>query len=178
MAEPKIWMNGKMVTQAEAVLPVNSAAVFYATNVFEGLRAYWNETDDQLYCFRLHEHFARFRESMKMMRFTMPYTDADLHAAVTKCLRAMTSVRTCTCTLSPTSSARASMPPSPTGLYINPRGAGPRVEDSGVRRLHQLLDAHRRQRHPDPAEVGVELPERPPCPAPGERRRLRRARSS
>jgi hypothetical protein len=82
MAEPKIWMNGKLVTQAEAVLPVNSAAVFYATNVFEGLRAYWNETDDQLYCFRLDEHFARFRESMKMMRFTVPYSDADLHAAV------------------------------------------------------------------------------------------------
>src|ERR1700752_3035996 len=76
MAEPKIWMNGKLVTQAEAVLPVNSAAVFYATNVFEGLRAYWNETDDQLYCFRLDEHFARFRESMKMMRFTGPYSDA------------------------------------------------------------------------------------------------------
>ena len=80
MAEPKIWMNGKLVPQAEAVLPVNSAAVFYATNVFEGLRAYWNETDDQLYCFRLDEHFARFRESMKMMRFTVPYSDADLHA--------------------------------------------------------------------------------------------------
>ena len=82
MAEPKIWMNGKLVTQAEAVLPVNSAAVFYASNVFEGLRAYWTQTDDQRYCFRLDEHFARFRESMKMMRFTVPYSDADLHAAV------------------------------------------------------------------------------------------------
>jgi branched-chain amino acid aminotransferase len=57
-----IWMNGKLVPQAEAVLPVNSAAVFYATNVFEGLRAYWNEDDEELYCFRLDEHFSRFRE--------------------------------------------------------------------------------------------------------------------
>ena len=31
--ELKIWMNGKLVPQAEAVLPVNSAAVFYATNL-------------------------------------------------------------------------------------------------------------------------------------------------
>jgi len=30
--ELKIWMNGRLVSQAEAVLPVNSAAVFYATN--------------------------------------------------------------------------------------------------------------------------------------------------
>ena len=39
MADLNIWMNGKLVPQAQAVLPVNSAAVFYATNVFEGLRA-------------------------------------------------------------------------------------------------------------------------------------------
>ena len=43
MATFNIWMNGRLVPQEQAVLPVNSAAVFYATNVFEGLRAYWNE---------------------------------------------------------------------------------------------------------------------------------------
>ena len=42
MADFKIWMNGRLVPGDQAVLPVNSAAVFYATNVFEGLRAYWN----------------------------------------------------------------------------------------------------------------------------------------
>src|SRR5262249_21816667 len=66
MKDFKIWMNGKLVSQTEAVLPVNSAAVFYASNVFEGIRAYWNEEDGELYAFRLAEHFARFRESMKM----------------------------------------------------------------------------------------------------------------
>ena len=82
MADFKIWMNGKLVPQTEAVLPVNSAAVFYASNVFEGIRAYWNEADGELYAFRLAEHFARFRESMKMMRFTIPYQDLDLYDAV------------------------------------------------------------------------------------------------
>src|SRR5256886_12314351 len=82
MADFKIWMNGRLVSQAEAVLPVNSAAVFYATNVFEGLRAYWNEADDEMYAFRLAEHFVRFRESMRMMRFTIPYSDVDLYQAV------------------------------------------------------------------------------------------------
>src|SRR5207249_11007773 len=36
MADFKIWMNGKVVPGEQAVLPVNSAAVFYATNCFEG----------------------------------------------------------------------------------------------------------------------------------------------
>ena len=39
MSDFKIWMNGRLVPQDQATLPVNSAAVFYATNVFEGLRA-------------------------------------------------------------------------------------------------------------------------------------------
>ena len=65
MADFKIWMNGRLVLQAEAVLPVNSAAVFYATNVFEGLRAYWNERDGELYGFRLADHFAgRLRQEV------------------------------------------------------------------------------------------------------------------
>lgn len=75
MDELKVWLNGSLLPQAEAMLPVNSAAVFYASNVFEGLRAYWNEDDKELYCFRLDEHFARFRESMKMMRFDIRYND-------------------------------------------------------------------------------------------------------
>src|SRR6266481_4375859 len=87
MADFKIWMNGKLVPQTEAVLPVNSAAVFYASNVFEGIRAYWNEADGELYAFRLAEHFARFRESMKMMRFTIPYQDLDLYDAVRAVLK-------------------------------------------------------------------------------------------
>ncbi len=66
MADFKIWMNGRLVLQAEAVLPVNSAAVFYATNVFEGLRAYWNERDGELYGFRLADHFARLQEDVHM----------------------------------------------------------------------------------------------------------------
>ena len=58
MPDLNIWMNGKLGPNEQAVLPVNSAAVFYATNVFEGVRAYWNKEDDELYCFRLDEHFA------------------------------------------------------------------------------------------------------------------------
>ena len=132
MAEPKIWMNGKLVTQADAVLPVNSAAVFYATNVFEGLRAYWNESDDQLYCFRLDEHFARFRESMKMMRFTVPYSDADLHAAVKETLTGNAFREDIHMHLVAYVAGAGMEATSPTGLYINPRRRARITEGSGL----------------------------------------------
>ena len=133
MADFKIWMNGKLVSQAEAVLPVNSAAVFYATNVFEGLRAYWNEAQGELYAFRLAEHFARFRESMKMMRFTVPYTDMDLYDAVREVMKG-NEVREDVHMHMVAYVAGAGLDAtSPTGIYINPRRRGRVAEGAGLK---------------------------------------------
>jgi branched-chain amino acid aminotransferase len=121
MADFKIWMNGKVVPGEQAVLPVNSAAVFYATNVFEGLRAYWNATDGEMYGFRLAEHFARLRESMKMMRFTVPYSDVDLYEAVREVIRANEVREDIHMHLVAYVLGAGLDATTPTGLYINPR---------------------------------------------------------
>jgi len=134
MKELRIWMNGKLVSQAEAVLPVNSAAVFYATNVFEGLRAYWNDHEEEIYAFRLAEHFARLRESAKMMRFALPYSDVDLYEAVREVLRGNEirgediHMHLVAYVLGAGLDAT-----SPTGLYINPRRRGRVAENNGLR---------------------------------------------
>jgi len=125
-------MNGRLVSQAEAVLPVNTAAVFYATNVFEGLRAYWNEKDGELYAFRLAEHFARLRESMKMMRFTVPYADLDLYEAVRDTLKGNDLREDVHMHLVAYVSGTGLDATSPTGLYINPRRRARITEGSGL----------------------------------------------
>lgn len=129
MADFKLWMNGRLLANDQAVLPVNSAAVFYATNVFEGLRAYWNEDDGELYGFRLQEHFARLRESMKMMRFTVPYTDADLYEAVRQILSGNDLREDIHMHLVAYVAGVGLDATEPTGLYINPRRR-PRVKDN------------------------------------------------
>jgi len=121
MADFKIWMNGKVVPGEQAVLPVNSAAVFYATNCFEGLRAYWNATDGEMYGFRLAEHFARLRESMKMMRFTVPYSDVDLYEAVGEVLKANEVREDVHMHMVAYVLGTGLDATTPTGLYINPR---------------------------------------------------------
>ncbi len=132
MNELKIWMNGKLASQSEAVLPVNSAAVFYATNVFEGLRAYWNARDDELYGFRLQEHFVRFRESMRMMRFTIPYSDVDLYDAVRDVMRGNEIREDVHMHLVGYVLGTGLDATSPTGLYINPRRRPRVAEGSGL----------------------------------------------
>jgi branched-chain amino acid aminotransferase len=129
MSTLNIWMNGTLVPEPEAKLPVNSAAVFYATNVFEGIRAYWSAADEELYCFRLAEHFARIRESMKMMRFTVPYTDADLYEAVRQVLSGNDLREDIHMHLVAYVAGVGLDATEPTGLYINPRRR-PRVKDN------------------------------------------------
>ena len=133
MKELKIWMNGSLVPNEEAVLPVNSAAVFYATNVFEGLRAYWNPADEELYCFRLEEHFARLRESMKMMRFTIPYSDEDLFHAVREVLAGNDVHEDIHMHLVAYVLGAGMEATGPTGLYINPRRRGRLSGAEGLR---------------------------------------------
>ena len=132
MSTVKIWMNGTLVPEPEAKLPVNSAAVFYATNVFEGLRAYWNEADEELYCFRLADHFARLRESMKMMRFTVPYSDGQLYEAVRQVLAGNELREDIHMHLVAYVAGAGLDATEPTGLYINPRRRG-RVNADGLR---------------------------------------------
>jgi branched-chain amino acid aminotransferase len=132
MKDLKIWMNGRLLEQAQAVLPVNSAAVFYGTNVFEGLRAYWNEAEGELFCFRLQEHFVRLRESMKMMRFTVPYSDVDLYEAVRAVLQGNEIREDVHMHLVAYVVGVGMDATSPTGLYINPRRRG-RISDAGLR---------------------------------------------
>jgi branched-chain amino acid aminotransferase len=132
MSTLKIWMNGTLVPEPEAKLPINSAAVFYATNVFEGLRAYWNADDEEMYCFRLADHFARLRESMKMMRFTVPYSDADLYAAVRQVLSGNALREDIHMHLVAYVAGAGLDATEPTGLYINPRRRG-RVNEGGLR---------------------------------------------
>jgi branched-chain amino acid aminotransferase len=124
MSELKIWMNGSLKSQAEAVLPVNSAAVFYGTNVFEGLRAYWNPKEEELFGFRLQEHFNRIRESLKMNRFEIPYSDADLFEAVRETLRGNQIREDVHMHMVAYVLGVGTDATGPTGLYINPRRRG------------------------------------------------------
>ncbi len=121
MPDLNIWMNGKLVPNEQAVLPVNSAAVFYATNVFEGLRAYWNPDDEELYCFRLDEHYERFRESLKMMRMEIEYSDDDLTNAVRETLKGNDLHEDIHMHMVAYVLAPGLDVTGPTGVYINPR---------------------------------------------------------
>lgn len=120
----KVWMDGKLIPRDEARLSIGSAAVFYATNVFEGLRAYWNDANEELYCFRVAAHLTRLRESMKMMRFTVPYSDEEIGEAVREVLIGNDVHEDIHMHLVAYVGGSGQDATEPTGLYINPRQRG------------------------------------------------------
>ena len=69
-----VFMNGEYIEADKAVLPVRTHAFLYGTSVFEGIRAYYNKEEDQLYAFRVKEHYERFLHSAKVMWMKSPYT--------------------------------------------------------------------------------------------------------
>ncbi|HOY88328.1 MAG TPA: branched chain amino acid aminotransferase, partial [Bacillota bacterium] len=65
MSKPVAYLEGKYVPLEDAKISIMTHAFLYGTACFEGIRAYWNEDDKQLYVFRLLEHFKRMKNSTK-----------------------------------------------------------------------------------------------------------------
>jgi branched-chain amino acid aminotransferase len=81
------FFKGKIVSIEEARISIMTHAFNYGTGCFEGIRAYWNETDKQLYVFRLKEHYERMHRSCRILRIDLPYTADELSEITLELLR-------------------------------------------------------------------------------------------
>lgn len=79
MSLPKYALfKGRVVPYSEAKVGVLTHALNYGTAVFGGLRAYWNEDENQLFIFRPHDHFRRFLQSARLLCMDLPHSHEDL----------------------------------------------------------------------------------------------------
>jgi branched-chain amino acid aminotransferase len=85
---PFAWMDGRLVPWEQATIHIATEAVLRGENVFEGIRAYWSEAEQQLFLFRHADHIARLRQGAKIMRMSIPYGDAEIEAASLALIRA------------------------------------------------------------------------------------------
>ena len=72
--ENLVWFDNSIIPQSQASVNILSPTSQFGANVFEGIRGYWNEKDQQLYIFRLEDHTNRLLNSIKMMRFEDKYS--------------------------------------------------------------------------------------------------------
>ena len=74
MNAKQLFMNGQFVPVEQGVISVRTHGFAYGTGCFEGIRGYWNEEEQQVYLFRLREHYQRLLNSCKILQIQLPYT--------------------------------------------------------------------------------------------------------
>jgi branched-chain amino acid aminotransferase len=81
------FFDGRFVRIEEAKVSIMTHALNYGTGCFEGIRAYWNDEEQQLYIFRMAEHFARLHNSCRILLIDLPHTIEHLGDLTVELLR-------------------------------------------------------------------------------------------
>jgi len=88
--EPKdaiAYFEGEFRPLADAKVSVMTHAFLYGTATFEGIRAYWNAEEGELYALKLDEHLERLRASSKILMMNPLPEVSELRTTVIELLR-------------------------------------------------------------------------------------------
>ena len=77
-----VYFNGQYIPMRDARIGILTHALHYGTGVFEGIRAYWNPEDRQLFVMRPSCHYQRWKQNCSILRIDVPLS-ADQLAAIT-----------------------------------------------------------------------------------------------
>lgn len=83
-----VFLEGENRPWEDARVHVASVGFKFGTGVFEGIRGYWSEADQQMYLFRLEEHLERLVRSQQFMRFDAVYEPDYVAEKVVALIRA------------------------------------------------------------------------------------------
>lgn len=72
------FFQKQFVPLSEAKIGVMTNSLHYGTAIFEGIRGNWNSQHQQIYLFRLKEHYERLLNGCRILKINLPYTMDEL----------------------------------------------------------------------------------------------------
>jgi branched-chain amino acid aminotransferase len=72
------FFEGRIVPIGQAKVSVMTHALNYGTACFGGLRGYWNDDEEQLFVFRILDHYGRLLNSARLLRMDLPYSASEM----------------------------------------------------------------------------------------------------
>jgi branched-chain amino acid aminotransferase len=81
------FLRNEFVPLEDAKIGIMTHAFHYGTAVFEGIRGNWNEEKQQIYIFRLKEHYNRLAEGSTLLKMELPYSIDELCNITTEMVR-------------------------------------------------------------------------------------------
>lgn len=65
------YFEGRIVPDDQAKIGIKTHAFNYGTGCFEGIRGYWNAAEEQVFLFRLAEHYQRLARSCRILGMSL-----------------------------------------------------------------------------------------------------------
>ena len=72
------YFQKQFVPLSEAKIGIMTHALHYGTAAFEGIRGNWNSDQQQVYLFRLEEHYERLHNGCHVLKTDLPYSIDEL----------------------------------------------------------------------------------------------------
>jgi branched-chain amino acid aminotransferase len=82
-----VWFNNQFVPLAEANVNILTHALNYGTGVFEGIRGYYDDRQQELYLVRPREHYDRWKRNAGILRIEIPRSAEELAALTAELCR-------------------------------------------------------------------------------------------
>jgi branched-chain amino acid aminotransferase len=73
-----VFFDGEIARYHDVRIGPMTHALHYGTGCFEGIRAYWNAEQQQLFLLQADAHYTRLRRSANILRLQLPYSNQQL----------------------------------------------------------------------------------------------------
>jgi branched-chain amino acid aminotransferase len=75
---PYAFFRKQFVPLAEAKVGILTHALHYGTACFEGIRGNWNDEQEQLFLFRVKDHYERMLGNCRILKISLPYSADEM----------------------------------------------------------------------------------------------------
>ncbi len=75
---PYAYFRKQFVPLAEAKIGILTHALHYGTACFEGIRGNWNDEQEQLFLFRVKDHYERMLKGCRILKINIPYSADEM----------------------------------------------------------------------------------------------------
>ena len=82
-----VYFDGRYMPLRDAHVGILTHALHYGTGVFEGIRAHWNDAQQELFILRSNEHYERWMQNCGILRIQISHTPEELTAITAEILR-------------------------------------------------------------------------------------------
>ena len=82
-----VYFDGRYMPMRDAHVGILTHALHYGTGVFEGIRAHWDDLQQELFVLRSDEHYERWKQNCGILRIEVPQTPQELTAITLEILR-------------------------------------------------------------------------------------------